>query len=86
MAPHGTNRYAALDDNLENDSPVAAVTNTSSYNSFANQVAENDSPWEDVKPHGAHVKSRAPAIQNNNLVGALRLHAPGKPLNDNAAA
>ncbi|PSN61900.1 hypothetical protein BS50DRAFT_562143 [Corynespora cassiicola Philippines] len=86
MAPHGTNRYAALDDNLENDSPVAAVTNTSSYNPFSNQVAKNDYLWEDVKPRGAHVKSKTPAIQNNNLAGALRPHAPGKPLNGNVAA
>jgi hypothetical protein len=51
MAAKGTNRYALFGDGKV--SPMSSPTTITGSNPFANQVADDSSPWQEVKKRGA---------------------------------
>jgi hypothetical protein len=65
MAATGNNRYALFVDQDENASPMPSPAVDISRIPFLNQVADNSTPWQEVK------KRRAPAAQP---VSAPRAH------------
>lgn len=70
MAAKGTNRYALFGDN-GNASPISSPTTNVGSNPFANQVADDSGPWQEVKKRGAAAAQPvAPGKVHGGMQGA----------------
>ncbi|KAF2829011.1 hypothetical protein CC86DRAFT_379779 [Ophiobolus disseminans] len=73
MADKGNNRYALFGDQNENASPVGRPITDASRNPFLNQVADDSTPWQEVKKRGAQPAPPLRIINNQAKATTIRV-------------